>query len=62
MGICTTAEGVETVEQLEYLLREGCSVVQGYLFSKPRPGADIPKTVDDIGILSGGLTQKPVAA
>jgi diguanylate cyclase (GGDEF)-like protein len=31
------AEGVETVEQREYLLENGCMYYQGYLFSKPVP-------------------------
>lgn len=29
------AEGVETIEQQEYLKSRGCNVIQGYLFSKP---------------------------
>jgi EAL domain-containing protein (putative c-di-GMP-specific phosphodiesterase class I) len=35
----TTAEGVETEEQLRTLKAEGCTEVQGYLFSKPVPAA-----------------------
>ncbi len=31
------AEGVETQAQLDFLLREGCDEVQGFLFSKPLP-------------------------
>lgn len=31
----TLAEGVETVEQFSYLRKNGCTLVQGYLFSKP---------------------------
>ena len=31
----TVAEGVETPEQYAYLLKMGCNLVQGYLFSKP---------------------------
>lgn len=29
------AEGVETQEQYEYLLKNGCDKIQGYYFSKP---------------------------
>jgi EAL domain-containing protein (putative c-di-GMP-specific phosphodiesterase class I) len=29
------AEGVETIEQRDYLLAEGCSFYQGYLYGKP---------------------------
>jgi EAL domain-containing protein (putative c-di-GMP-specific phosphodiesterase class I) len=31
------AEGVETLEQLDYLRRAGCEKVQGYLLSPPLP-------------------------
>jgi diguanylate cyclase (GGDEF)-like protein len=41
LGIVTTAEGVETDAQFELLRREGCTQVQGYLFSPPRPAADV---------------------
>jgi diguanylate cyclase (GGDEF)-like protein len=39
LGMKTTAEGVETQQQLEKLKKEGCTEVQGYLFSKPVPAA-----------------------
>jgi len=42
LGISTTAEGVETREQLDQLRKEGCTEVQGYLFSRPCPSARIP--------------------
>jgi diguanylate cyclase (GGDEF)-like protein len=45
LGINTTAEGVETPEQFECLRTEGCTEVQGYLFSPPRPAAEIRKLV-----------------
>jgi len=41
LGIATTAEGVETVEQFKRLKLEGCTEVQGYLFSPPRPAVEI---------------------
>ena len=31
------AEGVETSEQLDLVRREGCTQVQGFLFSRPLP-------------------------
>ncbi len=34
LGMTTTAEGVERQEQMDLLRSEGCSEVQGYLFSK----------------------------
>ena len=39
LGMKTTAEGVETEEELQTLTEEGCTEVQGYLFSKPVPAA-----------------------
>jgi diguanylate cyclase (GGDEF)-like protein/PAS domain S-box-containing protein len=41
LGISTTAEGVETREQLRLLRAEGCTEVQGYLFSPPCPAAEV---------------------
>ena len=41
LGMATTAEGVETEEQLEYLRQIGCLEVQGFLFDRPRPPAHI---------------------
>jgi EAL domain-containing protein (putative c-di-GMP-specific phosphodiesterase class I) len=43
LGMVTTAEGVENDEQLELLRREGCTQAQGYLFSKPRPAAEVER-------------------
>ena len=42
LGIETTAEGVETEAQLEFVRRGGCTEVQGYLISRPLPVADLP--------------------
>jgi diguanylate cyclase (GGDEF)-like protein len=40
-GMTTTAEGVETEEQMRCLNLEGCSEVQGYVYSKPVPADEI---------------------
>jgi EAL domain-containing protein (putative c-di-GMP-specific phosphodiesterase class I) len=40
-AMTTTAEGVETEEQLQALRRLECTEMQGYLFSKPLAAADI---------------------
>jgi EAL domain-containing protein (putative c-di-GMP-specific phosphodiesterase class I) len=41
LGIETTAEGVETSEQLEVVRRAGCTEVQGYLISRPLPAPEL---------------------
>jgi diguanylate cyclase (GGDEF)-like protein/PAS domain S-box-containing protein len=45
LGITTTAEGVETADQLEQLRREGCTEVQGYLFSKPKQAHELAEVL-----------------
>ncbi|MEO5363450.1 MAG: EAL domain-containing protein [Magnetococcus sp. DMHC-8] len=40
LNMKVVAEGVETVEQLNFLRQKGCDMVQGYLFGRPMPGAD----------------------
>jgi EAL domain-containing protein (putative c-di-GMP-specific phosphodiesterase class I) len=37
----TTAEGVETEQQRDLLRELGCAEMQGYLFSPPKPAADV---------------------
>jgi len=39
MGLSAIAEGVESLEQQEYLARQGCRSFQGYLFGPPLPVA-----------------------
>jgi diguanylate cyclase (GGDEF)-like protein len=41
LKLASVAEGVETEEQLRFLLDSGCDACQGYLFSPPRPAAEI---------------------
>ena len=41
LGLRVVAEGVETTRQMGTLHRLGCSVMQGYLFSRPLPAEEI---------------------
>ena len=41
LNIVTTAEGIETAEQLQHIRAAGCTEAQGYLFSVPRPLREI---------------------
>src|SRR5450755_1898526 len=43
MGMMATAEGVETREQLEQITSEGCTEMQGFLFSQPIPAHEIER-------------------
>ena len=46
LGRQVVAEGVETPEQLTFLRRHGCELVQGWLVSPPRPLADLASRLD----------------
>ena len=48
LGVTTTAEGVETHEQLERLRLEGCDEVQGYFFGTPQPALSVFKTIVEL--------------
>jgi len=41
LGMTTTAEGVETKEQMDQLRAEGCTEIQGYYISRPKPASEI---------------------
>ena len=41
LGLAVVAEGVETAAQARLLAQYGCETVQGYLYSRPRPEADL---------------------
>lgn len=41
LNLSVIAEGIETIEQAEFMESIGCQELQGYLFSKPVPPADI---------------------
>jgi diguanylate cyclase (GGDEF)-like protein len=54
LQMTTTAEGVETVEQLDVLRKEGCTQVQGYFFSRPRPASELPLLINRLQQVSEG--------
>jgi len=41
MGMEVVAEGVETQVHLDFLTREGCDYIQGYLLSRPVPDEEV---------------------
>jgi diguanylate cyclase (GGDEF)-like protein/PAS domain S-box-containing protein len=48
LDIDVIAEGVETRDQHDFLLRSGCSKFQGYLFGKPLPVAQFESILQDL--------------
>jgi len=52
LGMSIVAEGVETEDQAHILATLGCEAVQGYLYSRPRPAAEITDMVLD-GVVRG---------
>lgn len=45
LDVAAVAEGVETEEQLELLVRQGCDEAQGYFLGKPMPPEDFEKVL-----------------
>jgi predicted signal transduction protein with EAL and GGDEF domain/DNA-binding response OmpR family regulator len=45
LGLRVIAEGVENLRQMEVLNRLGCSIMQGYLFSRPLPPDDLERWI-----------------
>lgn len=48
------AEGVETLEQQEFLIDEGCDLVQGYRYARPQPEDEL---IDFVKSYTGSLDQ-----
>ncbi|WP_010413908.1 EAL domain-containing protein [Citromicrobium sp. JLT1363] len=53
LGMDTTAEGVETMDELELVRMHGCSHIQGYIYSKPLSPAEANR------LLEAGLAMQP---
>jgi EAL domain-containing protein (putative c-di-GMP-specific phosphodiesterase class I) len=56
LGMATTVEGVETEAQLDLVRAQGCTEVQGFLFSPPLPGAAV---TDFLSKFIAGASQPP---
>lgn len=50
MHLVVTAEGVETEKQLEFLRGQNCDIVQGFLFSDPKPVNELDLTPEKVYI------------
>ena len=48
LGMVTTAEGIETVEELEQLRLTGCTEGQGYYFGRPAPAREFVKCLEKV--------------
>jgi diguanylate cyclase (GGDEF)-like protein/PAS domain S-box-containing protein len=53
MGLQVIAEGIEDLDQAEWLLRHGCAMAQGYAFGRPAP---LPNPAE---VLIGEVTDAP---
>jgi diguanylate cyclase (GGDEF)-like protein len=59
MGIETVAEGVESREQYDHVKREGCDLIQGYLFGRATPVGALPGVIERIN-RGGIVSQLPI--
>lgn len=46
LGLCVVAEGVETEEQYQELVKMNCELLQGFLFSEPEPAEKIARFLE----------------
>ena len=53
MGLQVIAEGIEDLDQADWLLRHGCAMAQGYAFGRPAP---LPTPAE---VLIGEVTETP---
>jgi EAL domain-containing protein (putative c-di-GMP-specific phosphodiesterase class I) len=53
LGMRTTAEGVETQADLDFLREIGCTEIQGYLISAAAPAHAVPRLLTRFGVIIG---------
>ena len=59
LGISTTAEGVETAQQFAQIRQKGCTEVQGYFISPPRPAPEVADAAAAAGHHPAGDRRQP---
>lgn len=57
LGLEVVAEGVETVEQMQYLSEHNCDLIQGYFLSRPLPENKITQEFTKDGVASDSIVQ-----
>ncbi len=60
LQLTAIAEGVETTEQLAFLITNGCDAMQGYLFSKPLPAGEFAQLLQQGICLNDIMSGLPV--
>jgi len=58
LHLFVTAEGVETEEQVRFLLEKGCEEMQGYYFSRPVPFEQLPVVLEHVQSLIARWSKK----
>ena len=51
LSINVICEGVETIQQADFLIRLGCNNAQGFLYSKPLPKEEFEAMLQRIGTI-----------
>jgi diguanylate cyclase len=61
LGLKTTAEGLESEEARQLLLKLGCDTGQGFLFGRPEPAAVVTEAlrVETTALKAGGASFRP---
>ncbi len=47
LDMCVVAEGIEKKEQVDFLARQGCDMIQGFYYAKPMPVEEFEKKVEE---------------
>jgi diguanylate cyclase (GGDEF)-like protein len=58
LNIKTTAEGVESQDQLNMLREHGCTEAQGYLFSRPVPATELAMLIERLKRTNGEIGRR----